>query len=63
MLVNTPIFLRAGMYAGDPHVGSLDAIHLVCAQEIGPELMSFVTYDKALARAAAEAGLPVHQPA
>ncbi|GAB3573081.1 type II toxin-antitoxin system VapC family toxin [Amycolatopsis endophytica] len=63
IVVDTDTFLRAGMYADDPHVGSLDAIHLVCALEAGPELRAFITYDKALAHAATLAGLPVEQPA
>jgi uncharacterized protein len=63
IVIDTDTFLRAGMFADDPHLGSLDAIHLVCALEIGPELASFVTYDKALARAATQRGLPVEQPA
>lgn len=49
-------------HADDPHLGSLDAIHLVCALELGPELRSFVTYDKTLARAATDKGLPLAQP-
>jgi predicted nucleic acid-binding protein len=55
--------LRAGMFADDPHLGSLDAIHLVCALEIGPELTSFITYDKTVARAVTDKGLPLEQPA
>ena len=62
IIVDTDTFLRAGMYADDPHLGSLDAIHLVCALEIGPELASFVTYDRTLARAATREGLPLEQP-
>jgi predicted nucleic acid-binding protein len=50
------------VYADDPHLGSLDAIHLVCALEIGPELASFITYDRTLARAATRADLPLEQP-
>jgi predicted nucleic acid-binding protein len=44
-------------------VGSLDAIHLVCAREVGDALTAFVTYDRVLARAAENAGLPLVQPA
>lgn len=62
IVVDTDTLLRAGMYADDPHLGSLDAIHLVCALEIGPELTSFITYDRTLARAATREGLPVEQP-
>ncbi|GAA1662328.1 type II toxin-antitoxin system VapC family toxin [Fodinicola feengrottensis] len=60
--VDTDTFISAGMYADDPYVGSLDAIHLVCAQEIGPALTSFVTYDRTLAQAARRSGFPVDQP-
>ena len=47
----TPITLR-----------SLDAIHLAAALDIGDDLASFVTYDRRLADAAREAGLPVASP-
>jgi predicted nucleic acid-binding protein len=63
IIVDTRTLLRAGMYVDDPHLGSLDAIHLVSALEIGPELTSFITYDKTLARAADQEGLPVDAPA
>lgn len=62
IVVDTDTFLRAGMFADDPHLGSLDAIHLVCALEIGPHLTSFITYDKTLATAAQQRGLSVLQP-
>lgn len=41
---------------------SLDAIHLSSARELETALTAFVTYDKRLAVAAADAGLPVHAP-
>ena len=63
VLVETDTLVRAGMFTDDPHLGSLDAIHLVSALEVGTDLKSFVTYDKALARAATGLGLPVEQPA
>ncbi|HEY0500972.1 MAG TPA: type II toxin-antitoxin system VapC family toxin [Kutzneria sp.] len=62
VVVDTDTFLRAGMFADDPHLGSLDALHLVCALELGVALTAFVTYDKALANAALQLGLPVEQP-
>jgi predicted nucleic acid-binding protein len=62
IVVDTDTFLRAGMFADDPHLGSLDAIHLVCALEIGPQLTSFITYDRTLATAAQQRGLSVLQP-
>jgi predicted nucleic acid-binding protein len=65
MTAPTDVVLAAAEKRGDdddPHVGSLDAIHLACAQEIGTALDRFVTYDKTLARASAAAGLPLEQP-
>jgi predicted nucleic acid-binding protein len=41
---------------------SLDAIHLASAMELGGDLASFVTYDRRLADAARDAGLPVESP-
>lgn len=43
-------------------VRSLDAIHLSTALRVGAKLVSFVTYDKRLADAAATAGLTVDAP-
>ena len=63
VVVDRSIFVAAAAFGEDPHVGSLDAIHLACAVEIGDALSSFVTYDRTLARAASAAGLPVEQPA
>jgi uncharacterized protein len=62
VIVDRRILLAAAALAHDPFVGSLDAIHLACAQEIGPELTAFVTYDKRLAQAAGELDMPVAQP-
>lgn len=62
VVVDRSIFVAAAAYDDDPHVGSLDAIHLACATQIGDALTGFVTYDKTLARAASAAGLPVEQP-
>lgn len=52
--------------AGDadgPYLRTLDAVHLVSASRLGGSLSAFVTYDKTLAAAAQEAGLPVLSPA
>ena len=57
ILVDRSIYVAAAAFDGDPHVGSLDAIQLACATELGDGLTSFVTYDKTLARAASAAGL------
>jgi hypothetical protein len=49
----------------DPRLRSLDAIHLATADQLGAAgapLTAFVTYDKTLARAAADAGMPVVRP-
>jgi uncharacterized protein len=42
---------------------SLDAVHLATALSLGRALEAFVVYDDRLARAAADAGLPVVAPA
>lgn len=62
VVVDRVLLLAAAAFDDDPHVGSLDAIHLVSARELGDALGSFVTYDKTLSRAASTAGLPVEQP-
>jgi uncharacterized protein len=46
-----------------PFLRTLDAIHLAAALSTRPSLSAFVTYDKRLATAAQEAGLPVLSPA
>jgi predicted nucleic acid-binding protein len=43
-------------------VRSLDAIHVASADVLGPELIALVTYDRRMADAAHEAGLPVAIP-
>ena len=62
VVLNKNVLLQAAMFENDPHIGSLDSIHLVSAQCIGPELVAFITYDKQLAHAATAAGLPLRQP-
>ena len=47
---------------GPATLRTLDAIHLATALQLGPELRSFVTYDRRLAAAARDAGLPVASP-
>ena len=42
---------------------SLDAIHLASAEQFGPDLRAFVTYDERLAAAAAARGFRVIGPA
>jgi predicted nucleic acid-binding protein len=46
-----------------PFLRTLDAIHLAAAVSMGTSLSAFVTYDKKLAAAAQQAGLPVLSPA
>lgn len=62
VVVDRSAFVAAAAFDDDPPVGSLDALHLVCAKELGDALTGFVTYDKTLARAASSAGLPLEQP-
>jgi predicted nucleic acid-binding protein len=62
VVVDRRTFLAAAALDHDPQIGSLDAIHLACALEIGAELSAFVTYDRKLARAAETAGLPLVTP-
>ena len=45
-----------------PGLRSLDAIHLATALQLKPLDLTFVTYDKPLAKAAKEAGLPCISP-
>lgn len=52
---------RAASYT-QPHLRSLDAIHLATAEEVRGELTAFLTYDKRLAAAAEAIGLPVECP-
>ena len=55
--------VRIGAQAVRPvTVRSLGAIHLATALHAGDRLTSFVTYDRRLSDAAAEAGLPVGAP-
>jgi predicted nucleic acid-binding protein len=46
----------------DPHVRTLDAIHLAAALRLAEALTAFVTYDHRLAAAARSVGLPVQAP-
>jgi predicted nucleic acid-binding protein len=48
---NVPGMLRA-----------LDAMHVASAQQLGPELTALVTYDRRMADAARDNGLPVVMP-
>ena len=47
---------------GPPRLRSLDAIHLATARLMGDDLGVLVTYDRRLAQAATELGMPVVAP-
>ena len=62
--INDALRATAGAYL-DPNLRSLDAIHLATADQLvasGKRLTAFVTYDKRLGAAAAEAGHTVVAP-
>lgn len=54
--------VEQAMRVAPPELRSLDAIHLASAFEFADQLDAFVTYDRQLARAASDAGLPVDSP-
>ena len=45
-----------------PTLRSLDALHVATARMLGPAVTQFITYDKRLAKAATDAGLPLTMP-
>jgi predicted nucleic acid-binding protein len=45
-----------------PTLRSLDALHVATARMLGPAVTEFITYDKRLAEAATDAGLPLTMP-
>ena len=54
--------VRTAMAEPDPFLRSLDAVHLATARLLGEELTALLTYDDRLAKAAMDAGIPVHTP-
>ena len=50
------------MVEPDRLLRSLYAVHLATARLLGPELTALLTYDARLAKAAADAGIPVLAP-
>ncbi len=54
--------LRAARLLPAQHLRTPDAIHLASAEHLEHALTAFVTYDKRLAAAASERGLPVESP-
>jgi predicted nucleic acid-binding protein len=63
MIETTRAVLADAGETDGPFLRTLDAVHLVAASRIRTGLSAFVTYDKKLATAAREAGLPVLSPA
>ena len=59
--VTRAVLSDAGVADG-PFLRTLDAVHLVAAARIRGGLSAFVTYDRKLASAAQQAGLPVLSP-
>jgi len=59
--VTRAVLADAGVADG-PFLRTLDAVHLVAAARIRGGLSAFVTYDRKLASAAQQAGLPVLSP-
>ena len=60
--VSTRMLNEAGQIE-QPFLRTLDAIHLAAAASLRRSLSAFITYDKKLAAAAQEAGLPALSPA
>jgi predicted nucleic acid-binding protein len=60
--VDDVILEQAGT-VGPPQLRSLDAIHLATARLLGDALGVIITYDRRLAAAAAQLGLPTAAPA
>jgi uncharacterized protein len=56
------LLTAAGMLEPPP-LRTLDAIHLVSAQRLSPQLGGLVTYDQRMASAAVDLGFPVQTPA
>lgn len=60
-----PVTSRLLTAAGEleqPHLRTLDAIHVASAASLRLSVTAFITYDKRLASAAQDAGLPVAAP-
>jgi hypothetical protein len=58
----TPELINEAAFVGEPHLRSLDAIHLATALSLRADLTAFVAYDKRLISAAEAAGLLVDRP-
>lgn len=57
VVVDDEVLIRAAAYEVR-RLGTLDSIHLATAEPLRPELVGFLTYDKELAQAVTEIGLP-----
>lgn len=57
-----PQIAAASATIGPPALRTLDAIHLASAAALGSDLEAFVTYDRHLAEAARDRGMPVASP-
>jgi predicted nucleic acid-binding protein len=57
-----PLVLREAAALPEPHLGSLDAIHVATAVQLRPLIKAFVTYDKQQGAVAREVGLSVVMP-
>lgn len=56
------ILLGESAKVGDAGLRTLDAIHLATAMSLGDDLDALVTYDRRMAGAARELGIPVEAP-
>jgi uncharacterized protein len=63
-IAKLPIGTIVGMAADlpQPWLRTLDALHVATAQMLGSAVSEFITYDKRLAKAATEVGLPLTMP-
>jgi predicted nucleic acid-binding protein len=59
--VDDAVLARAAGFK-DPHLRTLDAVHLAAALTLGDDPAAFITYDVRLARAADRLRLPVQHP-
>ncbi len=59
--VNDRVLTAAGSML-PANIGSLDAIHLATAQQLGTDLARVVTYDERMSRAARTLGFAVAAP-
>ncbi|MGH3545196.1 MAG: type II toxin-antitoxin system VapC family toxin [Mycobacteriales bacterium] len=58
----TDVILDAAAALSEPHIRSLDAIHLVTAEAFGATLGTFIAYDRRLAAIAQQHGFLVESP-